>query len=135
MPKPAPTLAVWIACFFVLLHCVLNLVVGLLEIAYGAWRWAVPPPPNSLTPLLDPFYAGLLNVLLAALLGWCQYAAVRNRSRGRSYLVGGLYCVWGVLICMEPWDTPWDAIHYVLAGTVLFVAVSMVRWGRQLARR
>jgi hypothetical protein len=130
-----PTLAVFIASFFVLLHCVLNVVVGLLELLQGAMERLFPAPPNALTPVLDPFYAGVLNLLIGGFAGWCQYGAVRYRSRVRSYLVGVLFLVWGVLICITPWGTPWDAAHYVLIGTALFVGISMVRWGRQLAGR
>src|SRR5438132_1601232 len=51
-----PTLAVWFASFFVALHCLLNFLVGLLEVGLGAVEWAYPPP-NALTPLIDPCFA------------------------------------------------------------------------------
>jgi hypothetical protein len=132
---PLPTLAVWISSFFVLLHCVLNLLVGLLEVAQGTFEQVFPPPPNALSPLLDPFYSGVLNILLGVFLGWSQYAAVRYRNRVYSFVVGAAFFVLGVLVTLAPWGTPWDAAHYVLVGTALFVGISMVRWGRQLARR
>jgi hypothetical protein len=133
-PSAQPSLAVWISCFFVLVHTVLNVVVGALEIARGLFNRSIPAPPDELTPLFDPLYAGILTLILAGLLGYFQYSAVRKRSAVRSYVAGCLYLIWGVLVCMAPWDTEWLALHYVLAGTILFVAVTMLRWGRRLSR-
>jgi hypothetical protein len=129
-----PTLAVWIASFFVALHCLTNLLVGLIEVGLGAIEWA-NPPPNALTPLVDPFFAGMLNLSVAGFLGWCQYSAVSHRSRARCYLVGAVFFVLAVLGSMSPWGTPWDAAHYVMVGSALFIGISMVRWGGQLASR
>jgi hypothetical protein len=103
-------------------------------VARGAFNRTLPAPPDTLAPLFDPLYAGLLTLILAGLLGWLQYSAVRRRSAVRSYVVGVLYLLWGVLVCMAPWETDWIALHYVLAGTILFVGVSMLRWARQLSR-
>jgi hypothetical protein len=131
----SPTLAVWISSFFVLVHCVLNVVVGALEVARGLFNRTIPAPPDGLTPLFDPLYAGVLTLMLAGTLAYFQYSAVQKRSAVRSYVMGGLYLIWGVLVCMAPWNAEWLALHYVLAGTILFVGISMLRWGRRLSQR
>jgi hypothetical protein len=133
-PLRSPTLAVWVASAFVALHCLTNMLVGLIEVGLGTIQWAYPPP-NSLTPLLDPFFAGVLNLIVAAFLGLSQYGAVKSRSRALSYVVGALFFILGVLGCMSPWGNSWDVAHYFMVGSALFIAISMVRWGRQVAVR
>jgi ABC-type sulfate transport system permease subunit len=131
-----PTPAVWISTLLALLLCAMRFVIGVILVAQGAAERA-NPQQNALTSLLDPFYfdpiyAGTLHILLAAVLAWLQYTAVRRRSCVRSYIVGAAFLVLGVLACITPWEKPWDAAGYALIGAYLFIGISMLRWGRQL---
>jgi hypothetical protein len=132
---PRPTLAVWISSLIVLGLGVAALVVGVLDVARGVFDRLNPPPPGAL-PLLDPLYEGLVAVLLAGFLGWCQYGAVRYRSRGRSLVAGFAFFILGLAGCMLlDWDLTKDIEVFVLSAATLFVGASMVRWGWQLSRR
>jgi hypothetical protein len=131
---PRPTLAVLISSVLVLLSCGTGVVSGLIAVAFGVYERAYRPPGGE-PPWVDPLYLGLLIVLPAGFIGWCQYGAVRYRSPVRSYIVGILYFVLGMVLCvLIPWRMS-DFGHLVVTVAALFVGVSMVRWGWQLSRR
>jgi len=134
MSVRAPTRTVWLATLLVILHALLWLSAAAMLIVDGV-QARVNGQSFALLEL-DPLLLGLVMIVLTAFLGWLHYAAVRHRSRSRSFLIGVLFFILGVLTCiLIPWGAAWDVAHYAVVGADLFIGISMVRWGIQLARR
>jgi drug/metabolite transporter (DMT)-like permease len=135
-PSPSlrrPTLAVLISSVVVMIHCGMGLVSGLIIVALGLNEWATRPTGQP--PWIEWLYMGLVFVVLAAVVGYCQYRAVRRRSPVLSYIVGVLYLILGLAQCvLIPLSPQAGVSGYILTAATLFVGVSMVRWGWQLAR-
>jgi hypothetical protein len=124
---PRLTLGVWLSTLLVFFWAVGGVAYGIAEVVRAAVGGG-DEPDALFTPLLDPRWAAVLGILLAGLVAWCQYHAVFRRRAVRSFVVGAVFFVLGVVMCLFTWD----GVNTFIAGTYLFIGIMMCRWGGRL---